>query len=277
MLFHKTTTMTRKEIFSKLWELYTVQNPSVLKVHKSFTNYGEEVINDHVAFRTFNDPRMDIDVLERLFIYAGYVKKGDCHFEEKKLIAKHYEVPGHPEEPKVFISQLILEEFSEDLQSIITSRINSIDNIEYRSRDLLYSGNIWGKPSYKAYHKLREESEYAAWLYVYGFCVNHFTISINHLKKLDSIEVVNQHLKDHGFLMNISGGEIKGTREELLQQSSIMAENIKIEFIEGQYEIPACYYEFAVRYPDTKGNLYNGFLAKNANKIFESTNFHGDS
>ena len=84
--------MTRNEIFSKLWELYSEQNPYVLKVHKSFTNYGEQVINDHVAFRTFNDPRMDIDVLERLFIYAGYVKKGDYHFEEKKLIGTPFPV-----------------------------------------------------------------------------------------------------------------------------------------------------------------------------------------
>ncbi len=269
--------MTRNEIFSKLWELYSIQNPSILKVHKSFTNYGEQVINDHVAFRTFNDPRMDIDVLERLFIYAGYVKKEDYYFKEKKLIAKHYEVPNHPEEPKVFISQLVLEDFSDDLQGIVLERLNSVGNIEYKSKNLLFDGNIWGKPSYKAYHKLREESEYAAWLYVYGFRANHFTISINHLKKLKSIEVVNQHLKDHGFLMNNAGGEIKGTREELLQQSSIMAENLKVEFIEGEYEIPACYYEFAIRYADSNGNLYNGFLAKNANKIFESTNYHSDS
>jgi len=65
-----------------------------------------------------------------------------------------------------------------------------------------------------------------------------------------------------------------GTKKELLQQSSIMAEKIKVDFNEGVYEIPGCYYEFAIRYPDKDGNLYNGFIAKSADKIFESTNFY---
>ena len=74
--------------------------------------------------------------------------------------------------------------------------------------------------------------------------------------------------------MNSSGGEIKGTPEELLQQSSIMANHINVEFKEGVYSIPGCYYEFAQRYPDETGKLYSGFIAKSADKIFESTNFY---
>ncbi|MBI9067619.1 MAG: DUF1338 domain-containing protein [Salinivirgaceae bacterium] len=266
--------MTRELLFEKLWKNYTDQNPSVQKVYNSFTELNETVLNDHIAFRTFNDPRMNISVLEKPFLEAGYVEKGQYNFEAKKLFAKHYEVPGKPEEPKVFISQLLVEEFSEELQKLIKERINSINNITYQNKDLIFKGNVWGKPSYTVYNRLREESEYAAWLYVYGFCSNHFTVSINSLKTLNSIEKVNQHLKDKGFKMNTSGGEIKGTKEELLQQSSIMAEKVQIEFTEGTYEIPACYYEFAIRYEDKTGKLYNGFIAKSADKIFESTNFY---
>lgn len=51
-----------------------------------------------------------------------------------------------------------------------------------------------------------------------------------------------------------------------------MAGKVKIDFLEGSYEIPSCYYEFAVRYPDNSGKLFNGFIAENADKIFESTN-----
>jgi hypothetical protein len=74
--------------------------------------------------------------------------------------------------------------------------------------------------------------------------------------------------------MNDSGGEIKGTPAELLEQSSIKAGTLPIEFTDGIHEIPSCYYEFARRYPDKNGELYGGFIAKSADKIFESTDFY---
>lgn len=266
--------MTRELLFSQLWEQYTKQNPSALKVYNSFTELGETVLNDHIAFRTLNDPRMNIKVLAKPFIEIGYEEMGTYAFEAKKLIAKHYEIPGDTKAPKVFISQLVLEDFSKDFQNLIAERINGVDNEIYKEKDLLLKGNIWGTPSYEVYNRLREESEYAAWLYVYGFRANHFTVSINSLKQLNTIEKVNKHLKDKGFKLNDSGGEIKGTPEELLQQSSIMAEKIEVRFKDGIHEIPACYYEFAIRYPDKNGKLYNGFIAKSADKIFESTDFY---
>jgi hypothetical protein len=142
------------------------------------------------------------------------------------------------------------------------------------SEELILAGNISGMPSFEVYEKLRVESEYAAWLYVNGFCANHFTVSVNGLKQLDTIEKVNAFLKSHGFLLNDAGGEIQGTPSELLEQSSIRAGMVTFEFAEGRHEIPGCYYEFAKRYPDADGRLYSGFIAKSADKIFESTNFY---
>ncbi|MCK5029211.1 MAG: DUF1338 family protein, partial [Bacteroidales bacterium] len=60
----------------------------------------------------------------------------------------------------------------------------------------------------------------------------------------------------------------------LLQQSSIMANHINVEFSDGSYSIPGCYYEFTQRFPNGKGGLYSGFIAQSADKIFESTNFY---
>lgn len=82
-------------IFANLWEAYIQNNPSVQKVHDSFRNLGENVINDHIAFRTFNDSRMNIEVLKKLFVENGYIAKGSYHFEEKKLNAVHYEIPNN--------------------------------------------------------------------------------------------------------------------------------------------------------------------------------------
>jgi hypothetical protein len=263
-----------QKIFDRLWSDYTEQNPEAKKVYDLFLAEGEEVLNDHIAFRTFDDPKVNIDVFARPFIEAGYEYRQSYKFEQKRLRAKHYEHKTFRNAPRVFISELIVSDFSPYLQEQIKSIIAKVPAGIANSNELVFAGNVWGQPSYEVYQRLREESEYAAWVYVYGFRANHFTVSINGLKKYDTIKKVNQFLKDKGFLLNDSGGEIKGTPAELLEQSSTKAGFLPVDFIEGTYEIPSCYYEFARRYPDTDGKLYSGFIAKSADKIFESTDFY---
>jgi hypothetical protein len=265
--------MNLDTILQRLWTNYTQQNPSVGKIYDAFVSEGEEVLNDHIAFRTYNDKRIGIDVLSKPFLNNGYEAKGEYHFKEKKLFARHFEHKTLKTAPRVFISELLTEDFSEFLQETVKNWVNAIPDDLLKSEELIFSGTAWMTPSFEIYNQLREESEYAGWLYVNGFRANHFTVSINSLKKFDTIERTNQFVKDKGFRMNASGGEIKGTPEELLQQSSTMSENIPLRFKEGIFEIPGCYYEFAIRYPDTDGELYSGFIAKSADKIFESTDF----
>lgn len=83
---------------------------------------------------------------------------------------------------------------------------------------------------------------------------------------------INEFITSHGYQLNSAGGIIKGTPAEFLEQSSTMAEKIKVSFSDGEFEIPSCYYEFARRYPLPDGKLYQGFVAQSADKIFESTN-----
>lgn len=265
--------MTYQTIFETLWNDYIQIAPSAKTIYKLFSKKGENIENDHIAFRTFNHESMDIDKLSAPFIEAGYVEKGQYEFEVKRLFAKHFEHQTDKNAPKVFISELKVEEFSDFLQNTVNQCIEKFPP-DLQGTKLLTAGNVWGMPSYNTYEKLREESEYAAWLYVYGFRTNHFTININELQHFDSVQAVNQFLKDNGFTMNSSGGEVKGTPKQLLEQSSIMAEIIPVGFQEGTYKIPSCYYEFAKRYPDSNGNLYQGFIAKSADKIFESTNYY---
>ncbi|MFN8258453.1 MAG: DUF1338 domain-containing protein [Bacteroidales bacterium] len=266
--------MEYKEIFNKLWEIYKLQNPSVTKIYRLFSSEGENIENDHIAFRTFNHPKTNIDILAKTFTNVGYHVAGEYFFKEKKLKAVHFENNSIEGAPKVFISELILEQCSGFLRQTITDLIEKIPVYELQRSDLIMAGNLFGKPSHTTYQKLREESEYAAWLYVYGFRANHFTVSVNSLKKFNTIEKVNHFLKNNGLKINLSGGEIKGTPEMLLQQSSTLADIIEVEFLEGIFEIPACYYEFALRYKDKNGELYNGFHEKSADKIFESTNYY---
>lgn len=260
-----------KNIIEKLWDQYVEITPSAGKIQSIFEDKGEKIENDHIAIRTFNNPLVNVERLSEPFLKMGFEKKGEYVFEAKKLKASHFQHRTDKNAPKIFISELRLELCSEFLQDVADSIVASAGIEDMDVGDLLLSGRVWGKPSYKIYQRLIEESEYAGWMYVFGFRANHFTIHCNKLKNFDSLEKVNQFLKDSGFKMNTSGGEIKGTKEQLLEQSSILADKVSIDFQEGTYEIPSCYYEFAKRYEDKNGELFEGFIASSADKIFEST------
>ncbi|MBL7545896.1 MAG: DUF1338 domain-containing protein [Bdellovibrionaceae bacterium] len=262
--------MATLPIFEKLWEDYISLNPEALKIYRLLSDQHEKVLNDHVAFRTFNLPGIGLSTLAKHFIELGYSEKNDYIFKEKKLYAKHYE---HLDinQPKVFISELELDKVSPFIRTTIEKVFENFDYSKASSPEFLCSGATW-KRSYQTYEALYKESEYAAWTYAYGFRANHFTVNVNQLKKFSDLPKLNNFIKTNGFQLNQSGGEIKGTPEEMLEQSSTMAKDVAIEFEDGTHKIPACYYEFAKRYPMNDGKLYQGFIAKSADKIFESTN-----
>ena len=266
--------MTLDTIFDRLWVDYIMQNPSAGKMHDLFINEGESVVNDHIAFRTLDFPEIDMDVLAWPFVSKGYVAKGEYNFKEKHLFAKHFELDGVDLAPRIFISQLILSECSPFLQRTLREAFEKTKLRKSNPEKLIFSGTIFTPLSYDVFKKLSEESEYAAWFYVFGFRANHFTVSINALKKYNDIHRVNDLLTKNGFVLNTSGGEIKGTPADLVQQSSTLADSVNVKFIEGSFEVPCCYYEFAQRFPDSEGHLYNGFVAKSADRIFESTDFN---
>ena len=264
--------MSEIKILQQLWQQYTNDNPHVVEIHELFLKKNTQIINDHIALRTINDSRIDIEVLAKPFIKEGYFENGEYKFKAKKLFAKHYQHKD-PTKPKIFISQLLLQEFTPFTQSIIKEVVNTIPpSLLDNPAKLLLSGASWDKPNYEVYQALLQESEYAAWFYIFGFRANHFTVFINALSQFNEVFEVNNFLKDHGFTLNESGGEIKGTPTDLLEQSSTKSGIIAVDFTEGSYQIPCCYYEFAKRYPEENGQLYQGFVAASADKIFESTN-----
>jgi hypothetical protein len=263
--------MTKDELFNALWENYTSLSPSAKQIHQVFEERGEVIVNDHIAFRTFNDCRVKLDVIAEPFRALGYIEKGHYEFKEKKLFAHHYEHSTDPTSPKVFISELILERCSTELRDIVTKVLDQVSFSDIDMHKLLLKGRLWDL-SFSDYELLRKESEYASWMYVFGFCANHFTVYVNALKSFGSLQEVNEFLKDKGFKLNDSGGEIKGSPQELLEQSSTIADQIPVEFDDRVHKIPSCYYEFARRYKLDDGAMYQGFIAASADKIFESTN-----
>jgi hypothetical protein len=263
--------MDKNQLLSKLWEQYAEITPSAKKIHTLLEEKGETILNDHIAIRTFNDPRVNISVLEKIFVNVGYEARGEYVFESKKLFAKHYEHTTDKDAPRIFISELELEKCSESLQNTVKKLLDDCDPNEFNHPQLALNSTFWKSDSQAIYKSLLEESEYAAWMYIYGFRANHFTINVNALKNFEKLEELNTFLEENGWKLNASGGKIKGTPEQFLEQSSTLADLYTITFEEGSIEIPSCYYEFALRYAMPDGNLYQGFVASSADKIFEST------
>ncbi|TBW49100.1 DUF1338 domain-containing protein [Marinobacter halodurans] len=260
----------RDTLFRKLWDNYREVTPSAEEIHRLLGGtQGKEIINDHIALRTFNLEKVNLDKLAAHFLALGYKEGQEYHFEAKKLYAKHYEHED-PTAPKVFISELLVEKFSPELQATVKDLVDKVDPQAVTADNFLYSGTHW-KVDYATYKRLLAESEYAAWVAAWGYRANHFTVNVNQLEKFRTVEEINQTLKDAGYTINSSGGEVKGSPEALLEQSSTMADRVEVRFSDRTEVIPSCFYEFARRYPKPDGQLYSGFVAASADKIFEST------
>lgn len=257
--------------FKTIWSQYVDLNPEALKIHQLLEKQGDEVFNDHIAYRTLNHKTLGIESLAKFFKEYGYVEKGDYYFEAKKLYAIHLENINDPKLPKIFISELLLEKLSSKLQKTMNELVAQIPQSILSKKEMCISGRLWNA-SHASYQELYAESEYAAWFYAYGFCANHFTVNLNNLKSFKEVSDLNQFLINHGFAMNTSGGLVKGTPQDYLEQSSTMAYEKNLKFTDGIFKVPSCYYEFAKRYPLKDGKMYQGFVAKSADKIFESTN-----
>ncbi len=262
--------MQIEKLFEVMWGDYIKLNPQAQRIVDLLTSEGEEVVNDHIALRTFNHSKVGIEVISQPFLVSGYYEAGEYHFEEKKLFAKHFE---HPDKslPKVFISELLLEHFSTDFNKIILKKLDQLSSEQVKDPYFTVSGRSWDI-STEEYLNLKTESEYGAWMSAIGYRPNHFTIFVNSLKKYSDLKTLNQFLKDNDFKLNDSGGEIKGSKDVFLEQSSTLADNIEVDFTDKKMSIPSCYFEFAKRYPLPSGDLYQGFVATSADKIFESTN-----
>ncbi len=261
--------MTIDELFAALWADYTALTPQAERIHTLLGDRGETVRNDHVALRTFALPGIGIAALARPFEAVGYVARDRYRFDDKKLVARYWQ---HPDElrPKVFISELCVAELSPGSQQIIDRLYTQLPRGFGEREDLPWAGRPW-QVRRAEYESLLLESEYAAWVAAFGFRVNHFTVDVNALTTVPDLQSLNAFLLEHGFRLNESGGTIKGTPADLLEQSSTRADQVMVELADEMLRIPSCYYEFARRYRLPSGELFHGFVPGSADKIFEST------
>ncbi|TWU00050.1 hypothetical protein Pla108_09930 [Botrimarina colliarenosi] len=263
--------MNANEFFDHLWSDYVAMTPQAGRIKSAFEDRGERVVNDHVAFRTLALEPIGLKALEPHLLAVGYTPYEPYDFKDKKLSAYGY-LPPEPELPRVFLSELRVNELSPAAAKILEGLAAQVDPARVADPSVLWAGPLWEPVSWEDYQTLQAESEYAAWVASIGIRPNHFTIGINYLEKTTSVEEVLQVVEGLGYQVNDSGGRVKGTPAVLLEQGSTLADRMPIEFAGGDtHEVPTCYYEFAKRYPTESGELYPGFVAASADKIFEST------
>jgi len=284
------------KVLAGLMTRYKERVPDVQGVINAMIKEGviasaNEIENDHIAFRTMGVPRLGIRSLEKIFLHYGYKRKDHYFFPAKKINAYWY-APPSPEYPRIFISELIVEELSPEAQNIIRSHTNEVTADPVDAIDLndatavdnfLHSG-LWRLPALEDFLTLSKESEYAAWVIYNRYYLNHFTVSVHNLKAgYNTVADFNNFLERNGFTLNDSGGKIKTSPDGNLLQSSTVAEMIDAEFANAvKHRISGSYVEFAERkvleqYAGLSAgeikreHRREGFEAGNADKIFEST------
>jgi len=263
-----------EDFFAQLWRDYTTLAPSALKIHRQLEESGEQVKNDHVAFRTFNLHPVSLEDLEPFILSMGYARFEPYEFPEKMLRAWSY-LPPTADLPRIFFSELVCEKLSPAVRNLIDGLTGQIEPGLIRSPEVFYSGILWDRISLADYETLLNESEYAAWVASIGLRANHFTVAVQELRRYNTLPSIIKFVQDMNITVSEQGGAIKGGPDECLEQASTMADRMPIDFADGKTKlIPTCYYEFARRYPQIDGTLYQGFVAASANKIFESTNSH---
>ena len=294
MKFATDTVMTR--ILDELFNIYAKRVPDVKKITSAMIERGmvssqNEIINDHIAFRTMGVPNLGISSFEKIFLENGYKRMDFYNFAIKKLDAYWYSPPTE-DLPRIFISELKVEKLSPKVQniirfytdSIVQDPVDTLNLDDYKAVAKYFQTPLWDLPSLKDYELLLSESEYAAWVIYNRYYLNHYTISVHDLPNpYNKLESFNEFLSDIGIKMNTSGGIIKTSKDQLLRQSSSVANTVRANFTNGNTKkIAGSYVEFAERSPlpefrNLKSNKLKrehrreGFETSNADRIFEST------
>jgi hypothetical protein len=290
------------QLFDVLWDRYRSRVSYVRDYERVIASAGATFVNDHIAFRTLagQHPLAGISTLSRIFEALGYLAGSCYHFPDKHLNAIHYRHPNAAF-PKLFISELRTWELPDDagetLERLLESHRDPVTRKELRELTQLdglseaahlqllnvivdeFHSPPWDPPKTQDVHAVNAHSQYAAWVMVHGYNVNHFTSSVNShgVESLNDIEKTIAALKDAGVPMK---AEIEGEPGSKLRQSATEAVTIDVDVLDGGKPATMpwsyAYFELAERNdvtdPETgKKTRFEGFLGPQATNLFEMT------
>jgi len=293
------------QLWNRLWQQYRARVSYAQTYEQMILQAGGTVANDHIAFRSL---RLDLDTpqgmqnlgIEYLASIAealGYKVAGEYVFSAQKLYACHYQ---HPEQerfdlPKLFISELIVEELEEAIASLIARTvsdasvrwalsINSVNSESELEQIISQLEHIftrpWSPPKKSVVEAVNKATQYGAWVLLHGYAVNHFTGYVNrqHTPQYPDIETTANGLAALGVPMK---AQIEGSLEVGLRQTATHAVTEMVTVIDDEtgelIQIPwtYAYYEIAERYQiestPGKPELFEAFLGQNAQHLFEMT------
>jgi hypothetical protein len=293
-----------------LWTGYKKRVDYAAQYERMVLERGGRVRNDHLAFRTFNCTTgaqpPGVEGIARIFTALGYERKDGYVFPDKRLTAWHWEHKTDPRNPKIFISQLEVDELPEAIAKLIEESVGAAPDLlatgdRHALRDLAAGKDIpeadaatlgerfatfftrpWDAPHRRFVEEVDKTSQYAAWTLLHGNAVNHFTAYINeqNVKEWPDIEATVAALRAAGLPMK---DEFEGERGSKLRQSSTKAATVDCDVIEeggrmGKIHWSYAYYELAERgnVPDVNGQpqRFQGFLGAQATNLFEMTRRH---
>lgn len=287
-----------------LWDQYLERVVYAKQYAEMTVAQGGRVVNEHIAFRTFNahtgEQPEGIRGIKHLLKQLGYKAAGEYKFSKKKLSAVHFEYPDETF-PKIFVSQLevqllpnwaqaVIHDAVKDTRYLLSDKsiellqiLSKKDELPTEAADYLVSDLVqyfrrpWGVPYKEDVLKLNDVSQYGAWVLLHGNSVNHFTASINFqdVANWPDLETTCHALQNAGIPMKET---IEGEKGSKLQQSATQAvkEDVEVRTPEGIEKInwTYAYYELAQRgYVEENGQrkLFSGFLGEQASHLFDMT------
>lgn len=291
-------------LLEQLWRDYLSRVSFAKKYVELVLAKGGRIVNDHIAFRTFNthtgEQPEGIRAIKHILNYLDYKPVSSYEFRKQKLTAIHFE---HPDDtfPKIFVSQLEVDQLPGWAQQVIHDTVMDTSYlISDRSLELLsllkkeghipkiaaesliadlaqYFRRPWNAPHKEEVVLLNDVSQYAAWTLLHGNSVNHFTAFINYqdVKEWPDLESTCKGLEAAGVPMKDAIEGVKGSK---LQQSATYAVKEDVEVIgeDGLETIrwTYAYYELAERgFVEENGvrKLFTGFLGEQATHLFDMT------
>ena len=290
-----------RNLWDKLWENYSARVSYATVYQQMITEAGGTVANDHIAFRSLrlkvDGKGLGIPYLENIVEALGYSAAGEYVFPDTHLYARHYR---HPEQdefdlPKLFISELIVDELPDDIAQLIYQTVSSnlqltsISSIEsFTETEIQLVVNQlqkvftrpWEPPLKSVVEQVNKVTQYGAWVLLHGYAVNHFTGYVNRQNTPQYIDVEStaRGLSEKGVPMK---AEIEGNTDIGLRQTATQAvtEMVTVRDDSSGDLISTpwtyAYYEIAQRFlvEDASGQkaLFDGFQGKNARNLFEMT------
>ncbi|MBW4615848.1 MAG: DUF1338 domain-containing protein [Desmonostoc vinosum HA7617-LM4] len=300
------TIKTVLHLYSLLWQEYSARVSYALTYQQMITAAGGTVANDHIAFRSLrllvDNPQrkfnLGIDYLGQLAEALGYVVAGEYTFAANHLYARHYHHPQQEEFdlPKLFISELIVDELPANIAQLIYQTVSSLehrlisplslispteDNPQIVAQQLqkIFT-RPWQPPGRSVVEEVNQVSQYGAWVLLHGYAVNHFTGYVNrqNTAKYPDIDTTANGLANLGVPMK---AEIEGNIAYGLRQTATQAVTEMVTVLRDrsntEIQIPwtYAYYEIAQRYlvevEPGKQVLFDAFLGNNAQQLFEMT------